>query len=161
MSVLMFLGIVFIAGGVGGLVNALLNDRGLVIPQPVKMDDGTRIIRPGCVGNMLIGAVAASLSWLLYGSYSQPEVVISAAALATVGGAVLVGMVGSSWLTNKVGKDLFQAVASMAAAGPSNVDASKRLLNASPAQALDIAKQMQSGQLDGSTSLPTPTPTPR
>ena len=111
---------VFVAGAVGGLVNSLINDKGLLLPRKIERGDGTNILLPGFLGNMLTGAVAASVSWLLYGPLSQ--VPIGAAlgtavmVLSTLGGAVLVGIVGSAWLTNAVNKNLFQAAASQAAA---------------------------------------------
>lgn len=149
MSVWLLLGMVFVAGAIGGLVNNLISDKGLLLPSKRDKGDGTYIFLPGFVGNLLIGAVAASVSWLLYGPLSQVSIGstpgTAVMVLATLGGAVLVGMVGSAWLTNAVAKNVFQAAASQAAAASPSLDASKRMLTASPVDALTIAKQMRAG----------------
>jgi hypothetical protein len=46
-----------VAGAVGGVVNALMSDNGFVLPKTAH-----GIIRPGYLGNVLIGAVAAGIS---------------------------------------------------------------------------------------------------
>ena len=63
------LGIVFLGGAVGGVINALISDNGFVVPREETVDN-VCIVRPGIAGNVLIGAVAAFISWGLYGSYS-------------------------------------------------------------------------------------------
>jgi hypothetical protein len=145
MSIWLLLGIVFIFGGVGGLVSSLINDKGLSLPRTMDRGDGTAIFSPGFIGNILTGAVAASVSWLLYGPLSQIQLGAAPGPLtmlvATLGGAVLVGMVGSAWLANAVGQKLFQAAAYHAAAAPASPDAAK-MLTASPVDALNIAKNM-------------------
>src|SRR5262249_11655502 len=60
------IGAIFAAGLVGGLVNALLAEKGLRIWQIEHLPDGGTIIRPGFVGNMLIGGVAAVVMVLAY-----------------------------------------------------------------------------------------------
>jgi hypothetical protein len=149
MSLWLLLGFVFIFGGVGGLVSSLLNDNGLLLPKKIPRGDGNVIFSPGFIGNMLTGAVAASVSWLLYGPLSQIQIGTAPGTqtmmVATLGGAVLIGMVGSAWLINAVGKNLFQAAAYHAASAPSSPDASKQMLTATPIDALNIAKRINTG----------------
>jgi hypothetical protein len=103
-----------------------------VLPKKIPRGDGNVIFSPGFIGNMLTGAVAASVSWLLYGPLSQIQIGTAPGTqtmmVATLGGAVLIGMVGSAWLINAVGKNLFQAAAYHAASAPSSPDASKHLI---------------------------------
>ena len=54
------------AGGVGGIVNASMSDKGFKMPSVDKVDD-IAILQPGWIGNMIVGAVAAAVSWGLYG----------------------------------------------------------------------------------------------
>jgi hypothetical protein len=142
-------GLVFVAGGVGGVVNALMSDNGFVLPKWADAKDG-RIARPGFLGNVLIGGVAATISWGLYGPFaaspliggppttSEPPVMLTLSALV---GAVLVGIGGARWLTNEVDKTLLRVAASQAAAGPSDKEKSAKILAASPAMALSLATQ--------------------
>jgi hypothetical protein len=149
MSIWVLLGMVFVAGAIGGLVNNLIGNNGLLLPSKVDKGDGTSIFLPGFVGNLLVGAVAASVSWLLYGPLSQVSIGTppgtAVMVLATLGGAVLVGMVGSAWLKNAVAKNVFQAAASQAAAASPSLDVSKRMLTASSVDALTMAKQLHTG----------------
>ncbi|MBV8934298.1 MAG: hypothetical protein JO095_00615 [Alphaproteobacteria bacterium] len=64
MSLWPTLGIIFVAGFLGGLVNALITDNGFVLP---KYAEG--IWRPGFLSTAFIGAVAAVVSWGLYGPF--------------------------------------------------------------------------------------------
>ncbi len=64
----------FLAGLVGGTINALLSDNGFVLP---KQTEG--IFHPGWLGNALIGGVAAAVSWSLYGPLAGAAVVSATA----------------------------------------------------------------------------------
>ena len=57
---------VTLAGAVGGVVNALITDKGFLLPSREQADAIT-IYRPGWIGNVVIGAIAAGISWGLYG----------------------------------------------------------------------------------------------
>lgn len=59
MMMLWMLLAVFAAGGVGGVVNALMTDNGFALPRFEQVTTGVNILRPGFVGNVIIGAVAA------------------------------------------------------------------------------------------------------
>ena len=54
----------------GGIINALVSDNGFVKPSEETAGEVT-IIRPGFAGNILLGAVAAFISWGLYRSLQQ------------------------------------------------------------------------------------------
>jgi hypothetical protein len=76
---------VFLAGAVGGAVNALMTDNGFILPKSEDVDGKTTLLRPGYLGNILIGAVGAVVSWGLYGPLSSFNIVGTSEALnATV-----------------------------------------------------------------------------
>lgn len=158
MGVWAITGIVAIAGGIGGIVAAILSeDRGFVLPTKVGAD-GSSILRPGFVGLIIAGAVAAALSFALYGPlasntvFGGPDNADAATdgdgsqdygiTLAALGGAVLVEAGGSKWLSTQVDKATAKAAASIAAAKDADADKSIQIANASPVQALNIAKAM-------------------
>jgi hypothetical protein len=55
--------LVFVAGALGGVVNALLTDNGFILPRRVQ-----QILCPGFLSNVAVGAFAAFTSWAMYGS---------------------------------------------------------------------------------------------
>jgi hypothetical protein len=63
--------------------------------------------------------------------------------LASLVGAVLVGVGGARWLTNEVDKNLLKAAASKAASSQADATAAQKIALASPVQALDIAGSMR------------------
>jgi hypothetical protein len=116
---------------------------------------GGTILRPGYLGNMLIGTVSALVSWGLYGPLGTYVVAGIAEAikanpaperlglsLASLVGGLLVGVGGARWLSNEVDKNLLRAAASSAASKPPSDDASKRIAMATPSEALNVAKAM-------------------
>lgn len=144
------IGIVFLAGGAGGVVNALMTDNGFILP---KYEDasGNKIWRPGVVGNVLIGAVAAVISWGLYGPFGDFVILPASGTgdsnipnikVAAFVGAVLVGVAGAKWLSNEVDKKLLKAAASAAASGNPSADAPAKMMAVSPAGALRIAQSL-------------------
>src|SRR2546423_4255484 len=143
MSMWSLLGIVIVAGAVGGIVNSLINDKGFQLPQVVALN-GSSILVPGFIGNIITGAVAAGVSWTLYGPLSQMtlETSTGTVVLATLGGAVLTGAAGSGWLTNAVSKRGLQAAAVNPAQGPSSPESAQSIATASPLKALEVAKEM-------------------
>ncbi|MBV9375888.1 MAG: hypothetical protein JO320_12680 [Alphaproteobacteria bacterium] len=148
MSLWPTLGIIFVAGFLGGLVNALITDNGFVLP---KYAEG--IWRPGFLSTAFIGAVAAVVSWGLYGPFpeyyllgSSPVGAPSALPIGlTVGSsvtAVLVGIGGARWLTDQVDKRLLKAAASVAARKVANHPRAAQIATAMPAKALEFANAM-------------------
>jgi hypothetical protein len=107
------------------------------------------ILRPGVLGNCLVSAVAAFISWGLYGSAATINLLGSPSdgaqrlqlTLATVCGALLVGVAGARWLTNEVDKHLLRAAATQAAASPKDVELAQSLAIATPAIAMHAARQ--------------------
>jgi hypothetical protein len=102
-------GLISLAGAIGGVINALLSDNGFIFP---KYRHG--IWCPGVLANVLIGAVAALVSWALYGSGAgvelgeptlRAEISLKLPALA---GALLVGVAGAKWLTSEADKSLLK-----------------------------------------------------
>ena len=154
MSLWILLLIVCAAGGIGGIVNALMTDNGFVLPCVEEVGGGAKIVRPGALVNIFIGAVAAGVSWGLYGplaSYviagtqgvlNQNPTIGVGLTLASLVGAVLIGIGGARWLTNEVDKNLLRAAASQAASGKPSQEASQNIALAKPAQALFIAKSL-------------------
>jgi hypothetical protein len=148
-SMLIPIGIVMLSGAVGGIVNALVSDNGFVRPSEETTGEVT-IIRPGFAGNILLGAMAAFISWGLYGAFSNAiiwgasgigteEITVS---ISSIAGAILVGIGGARWLTNEVDKKLLRTAAATAAASKASFDDSQRIARATPAQAFNIAKKM-------------------
>lgn len=165
MAVWTMLLIIFGAGLIGGTINALISDNGFVLPK--KMSG---IVRPGWLGNALIGGVGAIVSWSLYGplagapiwTSSDQQKVEGTLTLAAVGGALLVGIAGARWLSNEVDKKLLRAAGTAAFEGggkppaggteappapPSPADqrkaeALKALATGSPARALQAAQSI-------------------
>jgi hypothetical protein len=126
------------AGTLGGVVNAFLSDNGFVLP---KWKRG--IWCPGIIANMFLGAVAAFISWALYGSGAGVEISqitersaisLSFSALA---GAFVVGIAGAKWLTNEVDKKLLKE--SVKVAGPKTLTAEEcdQLIQGSPMNVLN------------------------
>jgi hypothetical protein len=135
MSFWLLLVLVLVAGAVGGLIGSFVNGK------PSAAFGNWPIL----ILNTLIGAVAAGVSWLLYGPWSQAQIGATGITMtaSTLGGAVLVGMVGSAWLTKAIGQSLFQKAAFNAAVAQPSIDLAASMMNEGPANALKIAKSMR------------------
>lgn len=147
------LGIICIAGGIGGIINAMLADQGFVKPSKLKNED-VKIYRPGFLGNILTGSIAAGISWGLYGPLSSYVIVTLATAsepaalnggltLSSLVGAVLIGVGGARWLTNESDKNLLRTAASKAAAAIPSADAAAKMAVGSTTEVLEIADNLQ------------------
>jgi hypothetical protein len=90
-------------------------------------------MKPGYMGNILIGAVSGIVSWGLYNSLAGTDIsdpnLKPPLSPASFAGAILVGIAGARWLTNEVDKSLFKAAAIEAAKKPADIDASQRISN--------------------------------
>jgi len=138
---------IFFAGTIGGSVNALLSDNGFMLPTRID-EAGYRIIKPGYLGNMLIGGIAALVSWGLYGPYAAVNLfgannstfqTLPGVTLASFVGAILVGIAGSRWLSNEVDKTLLRAAASEAASNMPDQQKARSMTIATPEGALRMA----------------------
>ena len=104
--------LILTAGAIGGVVNTLMTQGKLRLPEY-----RAGVFCPGFIGNMMVGAFAALISWALYGAGAGVEVAKQTAgareALSlTVGalaGAALVGVGGARWLSSEVDAKLLRA----------------------------------------------------
>lgn len=144
MAVWILLLIVFGAGLLGGTINALISDNGFVLPK--RMDG---ILRPGWLGNALIGGAAASISWSMYGPLAAVSIVAAAGGgseskgaltLGAFGGAILAGVAGARWLTNEVDKSLLRAAGIEAAKNQPDARVAATLSTGTPAAAFQAAQ---------------------
>jgi hypothetical protein len=98
--------IVFAAGCFGGLVNSVVTGE-MKLPY---LDKRAKIYYPGWAGTVLVGGVAATSSWGLYGPLAQFAVIGQGSAplpslkVAEVFGALIIGFGGGRWLTAEVGR---------------------------------------------------------
>jgi hypothetical protein len=149
MSLWLMLGIVMLAGAAGGLLNAYFTDNGFVWPR-VESVGAFTITRPGFLGSMLVGGIAAVVSWGLYGPFASMPVLGgtdavrpgAALTISALVGAVLVGVGGGRWLTDQADKSLLKATAAQAAQGRASPEAAAAIATARPAAALDIARKL-------------------
>jgi hypothetical protein len=72
---------------------------------------------------------------------SSPEKV--GLSLASLVGAILVGVGGARWLSSEVDKNLLRLTAAEAASKQSSAQASQQIALATPAQALEVARNMK------------------
>jgi hypothetical protein len=114
--------LITLAGGLGGVVNALITDNGFALP---KSERGIWCL--GFIANVLVGAFAAFSSWAFYGSGAgidlanvteRTEISLRFSALA---GALMVGVAGAKWITNEVDKKLLKE--SVKVVGPKQLSA--------------------------------------
>jgi hypothetical protein len=143
-SVWYILLVVGVAGGVGGVINALLTDNGFPVP---KMEAG--ILRPGVIGNIVLGAFGAAVTWGLYGplkdavimgAHPANEVEASLTVTALVG-AALAGAGGARVITSEVDKRFLRNAAADAATKDATPELAKTMVTATPAAAASAARQ--------------------
>jgi hypothetical protein len=124
------------AGAVGGIVNALLSDNGFPLP---KLQDG--ILRPGIIGNLLLGAFAAVITWGLYGPLKDavvmglqpPGQVAATLTVTTLVGAALAGAGGARVITNEIDKRFLRKAGVDAASKQPDQTMATMMATASPA----------------------------
>ncbi len=83
------------AGAAGGVINALLEAEGLVLWRLQSLPDGSRIVRPGFLGNVLVGSVTS----LVLGGLYSPLVTVSLSAAEPVGVTLTIGMLAGALLS--------------------------------------------------------------
>ena len=130
--------LIAVAGGLGGSVNALLTDGGIVKPR-VKRG----IWCPGFISNLLIGAFSAFSSWSFYGSGAGVDIsqagerTLISLRFSALAGAFLVGVAGSKWITNEVEKRLFKESVKVAGAKNLTAEECDKLVEGSAMQVLE------------------------
>jgi hypothetical protein len=131
----------FVAGALGGVLNAIMTDNGFIVPKFATVQDNVQIWRPGVLGNVVVGAVAALVSWALYGPSAGLSVGDFKADLTWAGfaSAVLVGIGGARWLSSEVDKSLLKGAAAVAASKQANQQLVAQMGTLAPAAALRAA----------------------
>jgi hypothetical protein len=131
------------AGAVGGLINTLMAQGKLRLPEY-----HAGVLCPGFIGNVLVGAFASLISWALYGAGAGIELArqsadaretlsLTAGALA---GAALVGVGGARWLSSEVDTKILRASVNVTA--EKKTTAEQRAVIAS-APAIDVLKTVR------------------
>jgi hypothetical protein len=118
-----------------------MTDNGFIVPEFEKIQNNERIWRPGTLGNLFVGAVAALVSRALYGPAAGLSVGSFNADLTSAGfaAAVLVGIGGARWLSAEVDKSLLKGAAAVAASKPANNQLAASIALLAPAKALRAA----------------------
>jgi hypothetical protein len=149
MNIWVLLIVIFVGGAIGGAANALISDNGFIMP--LRQQEGNVInYRPGFLGNLLTGGIAATISWGLYGPLSGYFLVVvgksstpaethTGVTIAAFVGAILIGVGGARWLTNEVDKNILRDTASQAAAGPESPALAAKIQTSTPSNALKAA----------------------
>jgi hypothetical protein len=142
-------GLVLILGAVGGFLSALMSDDRALFPRREPGD--STVYRYGVVLNTLVGAVAAFISWALYGANANTTIFSNGTAVTEInltfialGGAVLTGFGGSKLLTNVSDKQMLRSAATSAAQSQPSPELAQEIASAKPVQAMRLAKQRKS-----------------
>jgi hypothetical protein len=120
------------AGAIGGLINALVTDKGIRLPRIEHTDKGT-VWLPGTLGNLVVSAAAAVVSWALYGAGALTYVIGGAQeagsapepglTLGALGAAAVIGFGGARWWTIEADKKLQrQTIRDLASRGEGRAD---------------------------------------
>ncbi len=149
-----FLLVVFLAGSLGGLLNALLSDKGLLVPS---YDRNANVVVPGFLGNVLIGGFAAAISWGLYGPFAAefmlggqgPLNSILGLSLSGIVGGVIAGIGGARIITSEVEKTMLRASGSHMAAMNNNSAMAAMFALDPPAKVLTEVMKQQSQDKEG------------
>jgi hypothetical protein len=133
---------VALCGGVGGFANVFIGDSGLHLPT---IEDG--IFRPGYIGVVFVGIVAAVGAWLatqtsaLTGNMTpSPPVTLRLSELST---AIIVGFGGARWFKSEGETTIFRRTAAVAASRSANNEAAAAIAVGTPTEALSAALRMQ------------------
>jgi hypothetical protein len=86
----------FLIGMLGGVANSLLVEEGFVLPQLRNEEKKGKIFRPGFIGNMVLGGIAALATYLLGASRLE--------FLSQLGIALVSGVGGGNVLTSLMQK---------------------------------------------------------
>lgn len=132
------------------MVNTLMTQGKLALPG-----FHARIFCPGFIGNVVVGAFAALISWALYGAGAGIEVAregggareVLSLTVGALAGAALVGVGGARWLSSEVDAKLLRASVNYSAERLMTPD--QRVAIAS-APALDVLKAVEATSAPGS-----------
>lgn len=133
--------------------------RGLSLPSRIMDERGhTVAVRPGLLGSVLLGGIAALLSWCLYGPASGWQLLGSAPAdpsgwsltLAGAAGAILVGIGGARWISSEVDKRVLRIGGANAAEATKDQALASLFATAPPSTVLRtlIGKDQQKARLE-------------
>ena len=130
-------------GAVGGLVNTLMTQGKLRLPEY-----RAGVFCPGFIGNVVVGAFAALISWALYGAGAGIELARQSAdprealslTVSALAGAALVGVGGARWLSSEVDAKLLRASVSVAAERVITPEQRRAIVSA---PAVDVFKAVQ------------------
>jgi hypothetical protein len=134
------IGLIVLMGSLGSLVSAFVGDNGWHLPMN---DHG--IFRPGYLGNMLVGALAALASW----GMQKAAVLIGTSAgamnfsTADMANAIVIGFGGASWFKSQLEKVILQKAAVVAASKPGDAEAASQIATSSPMEAFKAASNMK------------------
>lgn len=137
--------VILVAGALGGVINGIITDRGVIIPGRVTIKDGMEVWRPGILTNILIGAIAAFLYWSIYGSGNNLDLMHPPSdmqlPILTIGFSVLTGIGGARWVTNEVDKYVLRKSTAMAMnEGP---ETTQHVMKATPMEVLKMAASQE------------------
>ncbi len=127
-------------GALGGFANVFAGDTGFHLPGT---NDG--IWRPGFLGVIVIGAIAALASWgslksgTLFGG-SASTLVFSTGDLAN---AIIIGFGGAKWLKSESDKTILRKAAVVAAGKGADAASAAQIATGTPLEALRVARNMQ------------------
>ena len=132
------LGIIFLLGSFGSLASSFAGDSGWHFPT---VEQG--IFRPGFIGNMFVGGLAALASWGMSQSinFNGPHALLTLTASA-MANALVVGFGGASWFKSQVEQAILRKTAVVAAGKKADVAASCVIATATPIEALRAATRM-------------------
>jgi hypothetical protein len=130
-----------VCGAVGGFVNVFIGDSGLHLPT---IEEG--VFRPGYMGVVLVGLVAAVGAWLatqtatLTGNMApSPPVALRLSELST---AIIVGFGGARWFKSEAETTIFRKTAAVAASKSADSKAAATIASGTPFEALSAANRM-------------------
>jgi hypothetical protein len=142
------LGCIAAAGAVGGLVNALTGGSGgtgrLIMPQVVQPQG---VFQLGFIGNIVLGAFGAVLTWGLYGPLKDSVMIGTRPAgglpanltVTALVGAALTGAAGAKVITSELDKYVLKKTAVTAAAGAGDPNLAVQIASSHPIAALAAA----------------------
>ncbi len=134
------IGLVVVMGMLGSLGSSFLGDSGWHLPMN---EDG--IVRPGYLGNMLIGALAAVASWGMQKGAVLVGGPVSALTFSTadMAHAIVIGFAGASWFKSHIEQVILRRTAVVAASRAADPEAAQAIATCTPIEALRVANKMK------------------